>query len=616
MDALRSFLSGRRLAIIGILLAIPFVFFGSSSFGTVFTNFGKVNGLTVSAFDVNIALNSVTTRLQNIYGEEFSVDTLEDGLLNNLVRNEIVSQKSLLYQAKQMNLSITEDDAKRLIMSEPSFQVDGLFDQDIFEATIRANGILPNEYIENVQNGALVNDFLSAISQSNFQIESEQRKLIRLIEQERDIEFFKIDFNSLKENINPSLEIALDFYENNKLLFMDEEKRSFSILKVSQDQFKDSIEVPEGFIEAEYEDYIERINALAERRISHIMIDVSNYETRAQAFKTIQDIKERLNSEITFKDAVKQFSEDLISVDLDGDLGFSSGDSFPAEFEEALDTMNIGQVSDIIELDDTFHIIKFTEENKETPKSLEDMEDGFIDELIEAESYALMLDMRDSIEDLLLSGLSVEAISNSLNQEFFISDLVGYSDQKIFDDPTTRDFLFGIDVSSDFAEFLELDNELIVASVHDITEPSVQSFSDVSDEVFNRVREDQASIDVIDLEKNLILGMNDETFVLENKSVIRDNFISIKRSSTLFPSDVLSDIFSSKMNLVNSKKSFNSDVYIFKIININDPTEEFIDSVLPEYEEFSSSTSLVKLNLILEKELNKKIRDNIKNLNI
>jgi len=616
MDALRSFLSGRRLAIIGILLAIPFVFFGSSSFGTVFTNFGKVNGLTVSAFDVNIALNSVTTRLQNIYGEEFSVDTLEDGLLNNLVRNEIVSQKSLLYQAKQMNLSVTEDDAKRLIMSEPSFQVDGIFDQDIFEATIRANGILPNEYIENVQNGALVNDFLSAISQSNFQIESEQRKLIRLIEQERDIEFFKIDFNSLKENINPSLETALDFYENNKLLFMDEEKRSFSILKISQDQFKDSIEVPEGFIEAEYGDYIERINALAERRISHIMIDVSNYETRDQAFKTITDIKERLNSEITFKDAVKQFSEDLISVDLDGDLGFSSGDSFPAEFEEALDTMNIGQVSDIIELDDTFHIIKFTEENKETPKSLEDMEDEFIDELIEAESYALMLDMRDSIEDLLLSGLSVEAISNTLNQEFFISDLAGYSDQKIFDDPTTRDFLFGIDTSSDFAEFLELDNELIVASVYDITEPSVQSFSDVSDEVFNRVREDQASIDVIDLERDLILGMNDETFVLENKSVIRDNFISIKRSSTLFPSDVLSDIFSSKINLVNSKKSFNSDVYIFKVKNINDPTEEFIESILPEYEEFSSSTSLVKLNLILEKELNKKIRDNIKNLNI
>ena len=104
MDALRSFLSGRRLAIIGILLAIPFVFFGSSSFGTVFTNYGKVNGLTVSALDVNIAINTVTSRLQQIYGEEFNVDTLEDGLLNSLVRNEIIRQKSLLYLAQQMEL--------------------------------------------------------------------------------------------------------------------------------------------------------------------------------------------------------------------------------------------------------------------------------------------------------------------------------------------------------------------------------------------------------------------------------------------------------------------------------------------------------------------------------
>tara|TARA_B100000575_G_scaffold149916_1_gene119542 strand:- start:1482 stop:3332 length:1851 start_codon:yes stop_codon:yes gene_type:complete len=616
MDTLRSFLSGRRLAIIGILLAIPFVFFGSSSFGTVFTNYGKVNGLTVSALDVNIAINTVTSRLQQIYGEEFNVDTLEDGLLNSLVRNEIISQKALLYQAQQMELVNSEEEAKRLIMSEPSFQTDGRFNQDIFEATIRANGILPNEYIENVQNTSLVNDFLSAVSDSSFQIESELKKQIKLIEQERDIDFFKIDFNSLKDNINPSLESAVNYYEENRLLFMDEEKRSFNIVSVNQDQFRDSIEIPDGFIESEYQDYLNKINATAERRVSHIMIDVLNYDSREDAFEALISIQSKLGIDLTFEEAATRFSEDLISADFEGDLGFSSGDSFPPEFEEALDSMVVNETSEIIELDESFHIIKFTEENKETPKTKEIMGGQFIDELIEAESYALMLDLRDEIEDLLLNGLSVEAIADAVNQELIVTNPTGYNDFSNYDSMRVKDFLYGIDFSSDFAEILELDNEVIVASVSEVIEPLVLPFDSVTDEVFDRLREDQANIEIMDLERSLIIAMDDESYVLENNSVLKDSFISVKRGSTLFPPDVLNNIFSSKVNSVTSQKTFNSDIYIFKVKKINEPSEDFINTIMSEYEDFSSGTSLVKLNLILEKEINKEIRDNIKNLNI
>mgnify|MGYP001274936829 CR=1 FL=1 len=600
----------------GVLLAIPFVFFGSSSFGTVFTNYGKVNGLTVSALDVNIAINSVTLRLQQIYGEEFNVDTLEDGILNNLVKSEIISQKALLYQAQQMNLLSSEEDAKRFIMSEPSFQTDGIFNQDIFEATIRANGILPNEYIENVQNSSLVNDFLLALSDSSFQIKSELKKQIRLIEQERNVDFFKIDFNKLKNNINPTLEDAVNYYEDNKLLFMDDEKRSFNLFTVSQDQFRELVEIPDGFVEAEYDDYLDRINASAERRISHIMVDLLNYDSKDDAFSALKSVERRIGVDLTFEEAVSEFSEDLISADFGGDLGFSSGDSFPPEFEEALNSMSIDETSEIIELNESFHIIKFTEINKETPKTKEVMQDQFIDELIEAESYALMLDSRDEIEDLLLDGLSVEAIASAINQEFIVTDALGYSDFNLFNDSSTKDFLFSLDYASDFAEVLELDDEVMVASVYDVIEPLVLSFDNVADDVFDRIKDDQANLEIIELENRLIVAMDDESYVLDNNIVLQDSFISVKRGSTLFPPDVLNEIFSSQLNLVNSKKTFNSDIYIFTVREIIEPSEDFIESVMQEYEDFSSSTSLVKLNLILEKEINKEIRDNIKNLNI
>jgi len=616
MDALRSFLSGPRLAIIGILLAIPFVFFGSSSFGTVFTNYGKVNGLTVSALDVNIAINSVTSRLQQIYGDDFTVESLEEGIFNNLVRNEIVSQKALLYQVKQMNLVNSEDEAKRLIMSEPSFQTDGLFDQNIFEATIRQNGILPNEYIENIQNSSLVNDFLLAISDSSFQIEAELKNQIRLIEQERNIDFFKIDFNALKSNINPSLENALEYYESNQLLFMDDEKRSFNLLSISQDRFKELVEIPEDFIENEYKDYLERINALAERRISHIMVEASNYASKEDAYNALLSIQNKIGNDLTFEEAAEQFSEDLISADQQGDLGFSSGDSFPPEFEDALDSMSVGSLSEIIELEESLHIIKFTEQNKETPKSKESMSKQFVSDLLEAESYALMLDLRDEIEDLLLSGFSVEAIANEFNLEFSVSNKTSYEDFEIYDNPAIRDFLYGIDFPSDFAEIFELDDRVLVASVSEVVAPSVLPFDQVTDDVFERLRIDQANLDLVDLTNDLVAAINDDTFVLDNSNVLQDSFTSVKRGSSLFPANVLNEIFSSSIDSVQNIRAFNSDIYVFKVTKITEPSDDFISSIITDYDNFSSTTSLVKLNLIIEKEINSRIRDNIKNLNI
>ena len=616
MEALRSFLSGRRLAFIGVLLAIPFVFFGSSTFGTVFTNYGKVNGLIVSALDVSVAVNTVTSRLRGIYGDEFSTDTLEEGLLNSLVRNELISQKTLLYQAQKMGTIISEDDAKRLIMQNPSFQVDGMFNQEIFEATIRANGILPNEYIESVQNSTLVNDFLLAISNSDFQIESELKKQIKLIEQERNIDFYKIDFNSLKNNINPTLESATDYYENNELLFMDDERRSFNLILISQDQFREMVEIPQNFIDEEYESYVKQINASAERRISHIMVELNNYNSREDALNYLQSIQEKIANEITFEEAVSQFSEDLVSAELEGDLGFSSGDSFPKEFEMALDDMSVGDLSDIIELEDSIHIIKFTEQNVDKPKEKQQMAKQFTDELIEAESYALMLDLRDEIEDLLLNGFSVESIAKSLEIDFTITDRSSYESFSLFKDTNVKDFLFGLDFSSDFAEMLELDKQVLVASVSEIIEPSVLPFDAVVDKVFDKIREDKANLEIIDLQNSLILDLEDESYILNDNNVTKDSFISVKRGSTLFPPAVLSDIFLARINNIKTSKAFNSDIYIFKVTSINEPSDEFIESVLSDYEDFSSTTSIVKLNLILEKEINKKIKDNIKNLNI
>ena len=346
------------------------------------------------------------------------------------------------------------------------------------------------------------------------------------------------------------------------------------------------------------------------------MVEVSNYDSRQNALDAINAIQNKINVEMTFEEAAIKFSEDMVSAEFQGDLGFSSGDSFPLEFEQALDRMALNEISNIIELDESFHIIKYTEENKETAKTFDEMQEKFVSELKDAESKALMLDSRDLVEDLLLEGLSVEEIADSINKNFRLTNTFGYDDFNLFENTVIKDFLYGLDYSNDFVEILELEDQIIVASVSEVLEPSVLPFDNVTDEVFERIRENEANLMMLELEGNLIQAMNDKSILVENSNVLKDSFTSVKRGSSLFPPDVINDIFSAEINSVKTKKTFNSDMYIFKVNEIKDPSEDFINSVISDYEDFSSSTSLVKLNLILEKEIGRKVRDNITNLNI
>ena len=85
LEALRSFLSGKTLLIFVTIMAIPFVFLGSSAVGTIFTTYGKVNGLEVTQADLNAANNTVNQRLVDVYGDAFTLDMIpEDNLLEML----------------------------------------------------------------------------------------------------------------------------------------------------------------------------------------------------------------------------------------------------------------------------------------------------------------------------------------------------------------------------------------------------------------------------------------------------------------------------------------------------------------------------------------------------
>ena len=108
LGSVRNFLSWKRVIVIAVILAIPFVFLGSTSFGTTFSSYGTVNGEPVTQIDINIATSNVVQRLKLIYGEEFSLEDLDEETSLGLIKNQIINKKTLLAKAKRNGLSSSE----------------------------------------------------------------------------------------------------------------------------------------------------------------------------------------------------------------------------------------------------------------------------------------------------------------------------------------------------------------------------------------------------------------------------------------------------------------------------------------------------------------------------
>ena len=611
LESLRSFLSGKTLLIFVTIMAIPFVFFGSSSVGTIFTTYGKVNGLEVSQADLNSANNTVNQRLLETYGEDFS---MPEDILLEMVKEEIISQKTLLSQTRDMGILVSENDAKDQIMMSPNFQTDGQFDEIAFETAIRTQGYTPNDYISIVTEGMAKNYLIDSIASSFFTLDNEILDIAKLIEQERDITFTKIDFNALKSTIQADLTEAKAYYESNSINFFSNEERSMNYITINNDDYRSLVEVPDNYLEEAYEDYLQRIEMRSEKRASHIMVDLVNYPSKAEALKIITLAEKELNSGKDFNEVVLTYSEDIISKELDGDIGYSSGDVFPDEFENALAKMTKGQVSDIIfsEATNSFHILKLTEINQEVADSFDSKKDALLEELVSAESQALMDEDRDIIDNAILYNLSLEELAQSLGLEIKTS---GNLTLENFDfeikNSQIAQTLFSIPSGFNSAEVIELEEGMVVMSLNTIQESKLMPFDSVVENAIDSVRDQKALALSLSVQESM---KTDTDFDKSASYISQDNFIGVQRFSSLLPAEVLQKVFVSQTNEQFQVTASNGDSYLMTVNSVNSPDEDFLESLVDEYKEFSKSQVSNKMATLIFDELRNSAKVNLQNL--
>ena len=336
------------------------------------------------------------------------------------------------------------------------------------------------------------------------------------------------------------------------------------------------------------------------------MVDKTNYENNIDALSKIELIKSQLDEGSSFEDLVAEYSEDIVTKDQGGNLDYFEEDVFPEEFGSALKDMQNSDISSIIEIDSSYHILKVTEVLEEKIKSFDEISSEIIEELISAESLALLNDDFNELDQLSLEGSTINDLAAFASKEIQSSSLQSISSINTEYDALISDIVFDDSIELNTPKVVDLDGTIYVISLSEIKEPELKPFALVQEEVNSSLIEINASIRRAELEKeylNLSLDSEKKTFVEDNLFVSSESFKDIKRYSSLLPQDILRNLFESNPGSELSLSSINGDHYFITLNAYTYPTDIEKQEVVDQYTPFDTERLADRMNDIMNDDL-------------
>ena len=621
MESLRNFLTGPRLIIVVLICAAPFIFLGTESLSQGFGGFGKINGEKVTEQDLQRASNSAVLMFKNFYGEDFDFDALESEVKSESIKQQLTVQKVLYSYAKSLGLinDETRNEAKKEIMRSPAFQVNGEFNEDSYEVGVNSYGFTKESYIDITRDELASEQFRQSLNLIDFITNEEVYDLVKLLEKSADVDFIKIDFDKLKNNITNSTEEILDFYNDNQIDFYSLEERNFNYIVLEQDKYKQNIQVPQNYIENAFQQYITTYENSSQVRFAHIMIEKNQYSSDEDANKKIKEVEELLINGSDFSSIASQYSDDLITKDLGGDLEYFDADLWPSEFANAIQEMELNETSKIIELENTFHILKVTEINEQEEVPEEQIKKDLLNNLIETESLALMKDDLEIIEDMILENKSLKSIANEFSIELISSSFFNSDnfDFEIFPELEVKNYLFSDGAITDEPYVIEAEDKIIVMALNQTNLSKLMPFESVVEEASKSLIEQKAldrlelltaEINTFEVEEERIDFINSYTFITN------DIFFDVKRNSSLLPREVLNKVFENQNGTTFDINSSLGDKYIVKIKDFKTPNETQIQENINEYQEIAKEIQSSKIIELITEDVFDSAEVNLKNL--
>jgi peptidyl-prolyl cis-trans isomerase D len=440
--------------IMAIVVGVLVVAFAAWGIGDIFRGYTRSYVAVVGASSITPdqfrqlyqnKLNELSLRLQR----PIPPDQARAFGLDRQVLGQWVQDAALDQLARDMRLGFSDDDLKRIITDDPSFQgPGGRFDADRFRAILQRIGQSEQGYVAETRRETLRRQITGTLSADLKAPNAATEVLNRFQNEQRDADYVVLSRAVAGDIPPPAPDVLAKYFEQRKVLFRAPEYRKATVLALTPEAIASTMEISPAEVKEFYDKNIARFSVPEKRQIQQII-----FQDKDEAHKAA----DRLAGGLSFDDLAK---ERKLS-DKDINLGLLPKNQIADQkVAEAVFALPVGQASGAIDGAFGSTIVRVAKIEPGSSKAFAEVEADIKKGLATERAKEQVRKLRDKVDEEVGGGAHLDEIAKKLNIPFQAIEAVDRSgrapDGKPVELPKGVDVLDGI-----FATEVGLENDAL-----------------------------------------------------------------------------------------------------------------------------------------------------------
>ena len=550
LQDIRKNIKGTTAKIVVGVIVLSFSLFGIESIllGGGSSGIAEVNGEEISPQELQLAVLTQKSRMRSMFGDSIDQSMLSDDRLRPAALEGLIGRKLMVQSAADMNLSVSDSEIGRMVSSMEQFQIAGQFSTEAYVSALAQAGHTPASFRRVLEDDVVVSQLRSGLAGTEFITTAEAQMTARISSEQRDVRYLTIELEKfVAAAIIDDAQIEA-WYQANQESFLTEESVELDYLQLNIDDFREPVE--ESAVLEEYELEKQNYQYQTENRVSHILIEPGVDEAGESAELRLSAAQTALTAGEDFAAVARQYSDDVGSAGNGGDLGFSSGDAFPEEMEEAIAALEPNNLSAPVETSAGTHLIIVTERRDGEAPSLEELRFE-LEERIQTQSARVELLLAvESLKNLTFNAEDLAEPAKELDLDVLIGEAITRTDTAgLLADPRIIAAAFSEDVLEfgHNSEVIELGNDSFIAlrvRTHNL--PVVKELAGVRDQITATLTDNAARAEVAAAAEQAVIalraGATVENYATLNQFEWQVELGASRRSQSV-PAEVLQRVF-------------------------------------------------------------------------